>query len=418
LSGLFDFFQSASNAVADNVAGPVDLINSGLGLFGLRSKEPVGGSEWMKRWGLKRDVEMGGARLAGETAGLLSPTLLAAKAPQIAAAILKAEENAAIPQTLSKQAGAIIRPGEIGFDRRFDPRVKESQRLETLTTTVEPRLMQEAKPLSLADLEGQPFITSMSDRTAAGGQLTGINGVNLSRPVDLRGGQDFMFDNPGQVWASARGPVKQLTELADDIKRVTGKDPLYMPWRMAPTGGDFAAMTGETMLSYAKESLGKRDSAKLDKTISALIPGWKGVANDLSVAQFRAAPDATRKVIKNQMDVLFRERGGLGIGEARLAVADPKQLAGPDGGLMNVGRIFAGKPAIAESGHPSYPFGVPGEGVGRLQEARGIFELLPSIVRARGITDPRLPDPTDLRALQMKPYAGMIDAELLKSLGY
>jgi hypothetical protein len=120
LSGLFDFFQSASNAVADNVAGPVDLINAGLGLFGLRSKEPVGGSEWMKRWGLKRDVEMSGARLAGETAGLLSPTLLAAKAPQIAKGLLQAQENAAIPRQFNPEMGAIVYHGSPHKFDKFD----------------------------------------------------------------------------------------------------------------------------------------------------------------------------------------------------------------------------------------------------------------------------------------------------------
>jgi hypothetical protein len=120
LSGLFDFFQSASNTVADNVAGPVDLINAGLGLFGLRSKEPVGGSEWMKRWGLKRDVEMGGARLAGETAGLLSPTLLAAKAPQIAKGLLQAQENAAIPRQFNPEMGAIVYHGSPHKFDKFD----------------------------------------------------------------------------------------------------------------------------------------------------------------------------------------------------------------------------------------------------------------------------------------------------------
>jgi hypothetical protein len=120
LSGLFDFFQSASNTVADNVAGPVDLINAGLGLFGLRSKEPVGGSEWMKRWGLKRDVEMGGARLAGETAGLLSPALLAAKAPQIAKGLLQAQENAAIPRQMHPEMGAIVYHGSPHKFDKFD----------------------------------------------------------------------------------------------------------------------------------------------------------------------------------------------------------------------------------------------------------------------------------------------------------
>jgi hypothetical protein len=120
LSGLFDFFQSASNTVADNVAGPVDLINAGLGLFGLRSKEPVGGSEWMKRWGLKRDVEMGPARIGGETFGLLSPAVLAAKAPQIAKGLLQAQENAAIPRQFNPEMGAIVYHGSPHKFDKFD----------------------------------------------------------------------------------------------------------------------------------------------------------------------------------------------------------------------------------------------------------------------------------------------------------
>ena len=122
--------------------------------------------------------------------------------------------------------------------------------------------------------------------------------------------------------------------------------------------------------------------------------------------------------MKNALDTNFRNTGGLSIGEARLSVSDPKQLLGQDAGIMNVGEIFASKPMIMQSGHPSYPRGVPGQGLGRLQENRNIFELLPQVVRERNIIDPRNPGQTDIRALQMKPYAGVIDAKLLKALGY
>jgi hypothetical protein len=120
MKGLFDFLQSASNTAADTVAGPVDLISGLMGLAGLPIKEPVGGSEWMKRWGLKRDVEMGGARLAGETAGLLSPALLAAKAPQIAKGLLAAQENAAIPRQMHPEMGAIVYHGSPHKFDKFD----------------------------------------------------------------------------------------------------------------------------------------------------------------------------------------------------------------------------------------------------------------------------------------------------------
>jgi len=311
------------------------------------------------------------------------------------------------------------RSGFGAFDPRYDPRVKEQERLQAMVRDIQlnPNA-QNAPAVSLADFEGRPFITSMADRTAAGGNLVGINDVRFNRPVELMGGQDYMFNNPGQVWASAQGPVKQLMKQAEEIKQATGKDPLYMPWRMAPTGGDFAAMTGETMLAYADSAMGKMQKKSLDRSIKKMIPDWSGVSDPTSVEQFRNAPDKVRKAIKDMMDVDFREKGGLGIGGARLAVSDPAQMLAKDAGVMNVGEIFAGRPMVMESGHPSYPRGVPGQGLGTLAEDRSIFELMPEVAQARGIPDPRNPRATDIRALQMKPYSGVITNELLKRLGY
>ena len=131
----------------------------------------------------------------------------------------------------------------VEYDPRFDPRAKEQARLQALTLQVNPKSIATPPTISLVDLEGRPFITSMSDRTAAGGQLTGINNIPLNAPVDYLGGQDYMFNNPGKVWASAEQPVKQILNNAEIIKDVTGQNPLYIPLRMAPTGGDFALMT-------------------------------------------------------------------------------------------------------------------------------------------------------------------------------
>jgi hypothetical protein len=313
-------------------------------------------------------------------------------------------------------ASGLFRQGE--FDPRFDPRKLEQERLRALTTVVNPTSSNQIPVVDLTQFAGRPFITSMSDRTAAGGKLTEIKGVKLDRPIGLLGGQDYMFYNPGQVWASGKNPVNQIMQNAQVIKEVTGQNPLYLPWRMAPSGGDFATMTGETMLSYANSALSKAEKTKVNKEIKKFIPEWSGLASNQSVEQFRNAPDSVRKALKNALDTNFRNTGGLSIGEARLAVADPRQLVAADAGIMNVGEIFAGSPIVAVSGHPSYPRGVPGQGLGRLQENRTIFELLPQVVRERGIVDPTKPSQTDIRALMMKPYAGIIDDKLLKALGY
>ena len=313
---------------------------------------------------------------------------------------------------------SIRKIADTGFDPRFDPRKKEQQRLNALTLGVEKLPMQEAKPVSLVDYEGYPFITSMSDRTAAGERLLRINDVDLATPVNQRGGQDFMRENPGLVWASGKNPSNQIVKMAKQAKSITGKDPLYVPWRMTPTGGDFYTGTGETMLSYAASAMDKKTKAALDKSIKQFIPDWAGVGTEKGTLQFIGAKDQVRKKIKNMMDKEFRDKGGLSIGEARLAVSDPTQLNAQTGGLMNVGRIFADEKVVPNSGHPSYPFGVPGEGLGRLDKEIGVYQMLQDAVRNRGIADPTNPSQRDIRALQMKPYFGIITEDLLKSLGY
>lgn len=106
--GLLEFLQSASNSVAGNVAGPVDLLSLGLTKLGVNVGVPVGGTEWMKSKGLMADVPQGPARVLGETAGLLGPAMATQFAPQIARGLLRGGENLAAPQRLNSQAGAVM----------------------------------------------------------------------------------------------------------------------------------------------------------------------------------------------------------------------------------------------------------------------------------------------------------------------
>jgi hypothetical protein len=148
------------------------------------------------------------------------------------------------------------------------------------------------------------------------------------------------------------------------------------------------------------------------------IPDWKGIDSPISYEQLRQAPTSVRKILLKQMDKNFRNEGGLSLGEARLAVSDPRQLMAQESGIQNIGEIFADKPMIMQSGHASYPRAIPGQGLGTIKEKHSIFELLPNLVKERGIENPAAPSQTDIRALQMKPYSGTITEKLLRSLGY
>jgi hypothetical protein len=304
------------------------------------------------------------------------------------------------------------------FDPRYDLRKLEQDRLKNLVTHTEQFNQNKIPSVTLADFEGRPFITSMADRTAAGADLLGVNGVMYKRPVPLYGGQDYMFNSPNQVWASAQSAVTPIIQNAKILKEATGQNPIYVPWRMAPTGGDFAHMTGESMIAHAEAAMGKTDKTALNNSIKELLPSWKGVDSPQSISQYRSAPKKVRDSIMQVMDRDFRDLGGLNYGEARIAVSDPRQLNAMEGGIQNVGEIFADKPMIMQSGHPSYPRGIAGQGLGRLQENRNIYELLPNLAKERGVVNPTNPSANDLRALQMKPYAGILTPKLLKDLGY
>lgn len=429
----------------DLLGAPIDLMNMAITPLGMGSKTPVMGSDYLQGLAQKAGLSLPKTDSSSENIGrILSSIINPAAGARAVGKVIDPAMQAAAPvgRAVGEQAYRMTEDllqsqglmpsivprsqvpmqttnvGSQPFDPRFDKRVQEQERLRNLTTVIEGQRTPAQQQLSLVDFEGRPFITSMADRTAAGGELVKINDVSLNRPVGLLGGQDYMFNNPGQVWASGQAPAKQVVELAQDLRQTTGQNPLYLPYRMTPSGGDFANMTYETMLNYAESALSKADKKDLNKTIKEFIPDWKGIDSKESIQQFRETPDLVRKEIMNQMDVKFRDVGGLNIGETRLAVTDPKQLNAPDLDVMNIGEIFADKPLIMQSGHPSYPRGVPGQGLGIIDQPRNVFELLPNLAKARGITDPRNYSNPDRRVMEMKPYGGIIDEKLLKSLGY
>ena len=138
------------------------------------------------------------------------------------------------------------------FDPRFHPgktseyRVQDS--IEFRPNVAPTGTLQPVNPITLQDLVGRPFLTSMSDLTAAGGILEGIGDVPLAHPIRLTGGQDYMREN-NQLWASGVSPIADLKTAGDELFNLYGQAPVHMPFQMAPTGGDFAHMTGQTMIA-------------------------------------------------------------------------------------------------------------------------------------------------------------------------
>ena len=324
-------------------------------------------------------------------------------------------------------------------DPRFDPgeRVREQDMLNRLTADILPNPRTQPSPtISLSELEGEDFITSMADRTRAGSMVQSINDIPLIRPIYMPGGQGYMFNNPNIMWAAAKEPAKDILKMAREFKK-HGRDPVFIPWRMAPSGGDFSTTTGELMLGYASSNMTKSAKRSLNAAIKKFrttgtvkdgkpigrglkIKDWPGIDDPDAVKVWRNTPDTVRKELMNMMDVNFRKRGGLSLGAARLINADPTQLIARDAGIQNVGRIYTDRD-ILPSDHPSYSFDIQGEGIGTLRQAdeATIFDLLPEGrfgAAQKPVKDPANPTQQEIRAITMKAYGGTITEDILRRM--
>lgn len=322
--------------------------------------------------------------------------------------------------------------GRILEAEEFDPRFKKPNRVSDAplaSPVVQARETIPMKPLSLSELEGYPYLTTMSDRTAAGGQLVGVGDKSLAYPVNLTGGQDFMRDfteNPN-LWASAEGVVPKMVTAARELEGEYGRQPVFMPWSMTPTGSDFSGMTGKTMFSYASENMPQTFKKEVDAHMKLYVPDWKGIDNPESGSQFDALPDKARKKVQGYMDTKFRNVGGITLPQTRIAIADQSQLNQPVMGFKNVGLIDTSVDALAGAGNPTYPSALAGKYMGTLDTDVTAIDLNPNrYARKKNADGSFFEDPQGKDFLSMKTaprrsmetnyYGGLIDEPLLRSL--
>ena len=209
IKALRDTAQSASNAAAETVSAPVDLIAAGLRKVGVPvPQNAFGGSEWMAQQGLTRPVEMGAPKLIGETLGLVSPIAAAAKAPQIAAAINQGAKNLAAPSTLRNagQRGAID-PVALGLKTNPDGTVSllHGTTPEAADSIVSTKLMKSAGEPSI-------YFTTADDAGYGTGALVqvDVDPKKLFLDDEFPGGRmDFSVDAPNKrFWVKNAKRVK------------------------------------------------------------------------------------------------------------------------------------------------------------------------------------------------------------------
>ena len=306
-------------------------------------------------------------------------------------------------------------------DQRYGKgRVGELERMQNLVTRKDKTGNFSGTPISIEDLEGQGYITSMADRSDAGGILTHIKGVELETPVSLLGGQGFMFNNK-EAWAQAKGAGSGIKNVGEMLRKQTGQSPILIPNRMAPTGGDFAGMNGEAMLSFAQTNMTQSQKTALNKEMKKFAPNWKSIDSKDFIDDFQALSKANRDKVMNMMDTKFRNDGGLSIGEGRLATSEARQVQAPDTRIQNIASLDLDAP-MGLVNHPAYTHGMAGQGLGTIKEDLPAYALKPQSVNEmkagynRPVSDVFNPTPEDVRSLQMGAKGGIITEDLLRHL--
>lgn len=307
--------------------------------------------------------------------------------------------------------------GELGFDPRF---AYKDTKWEL------PRLKQMIAKLDVPDKEipvigldtalGRGVYSGMSDRSGVH-EIVSINDVPVNEQI--KGGQPFMhFFNKG--WASNKSPASGLRNSALEMYKQSGDNPLFLPFAMAPSGSDFNPSTGNTMFKYMANNMNKKEQRAVNKDIKNFIPGFKGIGTEEGIAQFEALKGDDRKEIQKFLHNNYRDKGGLSIGEVRLAMADPNQLTIPDASLMHVAEIYANEPLSTDAIHNAYSHALEGKGLGMLDRHIMAHEIYPHIVEERKIIDPRNPRDTDISSLRNAGTTtrGIITPEILRNIGY
>ena len=270
----------------------------------------------------------------------------------------------------------LLRYTDSDFDKRFYRAPNNQKQSPVYRPETELVVPNDKFPrVAIQDLEGYPYMSTMADRLAANRRLTSIGGKDLDIPINLTGGQGFMGFNE-DLWISGVKPIQDMQKAAQEIKDLYGVDPLLMPFRMAPSGGDFAHATGQAMLSFASKYMNKPAKKDLDKKMKSVMPDWVGIDNPDMINQFSNLPDKQRKNLMKFMDTNYRNDGGISLGQARLAVSDQDQLKGIDMGFQNVGQLDLEKGINPTGGNLVYPSSFAGRSLGVVDQTDNIPTLL------------------------------------------
>lgn len=381
MAGLLDFLQSASNTAADTVAAPVDLLAWALRKAGVPvPQNAIGGSEWLKQQGLKRDVPQSAASLAGETVGLLSPMVAAAKAPQIAKGLLQVEANAMAPTTLRPEAGVYL----------VHTPLKPNPLVGTRYQTTDMGGIAPRKPINWDEWDGASIMTYPTDMLSRNRRVDNISDIQIANPATTVGGLMYAADlsniaNKIGYASNAAAATSQnnraLRAIEENLKRGGTGRVLMAPHTMPRGGENFSTTPTEVALSIidtVKPSTAVLDALS-DRVRSATVKGVKEKYKDfvgfndskLRDQLFKgeglssgSAGDLRKVVIDKLSSAEAQKSFGFNYPDLQNAILDPNVMNKSP--FLMGDTIFEALPQLGTSKglHPAYSDNMPGVFVG------------------------------------------------------
>ena len=197
-------------------------------------------------------------------------------------------------------------------------------------------LLSPEKTLSIDDIENTDLIPLIADRTQAGKNLRGVKGgandYVFDNPVDLQGGRGFMRYEDTGAFASMPNVMGEQAQLA---KRIAddGGDPRLVHMSMSAEGGDFSTMMSDTVMEMMDQSnIAPKDISTFDtwvrNNVDVDFPGIR----DANAKDYLATkvPGTRRQLLWKKLDgPEFKDKGFPVMGDARVAITDPRLLSSP-----------------------------------------------------------------------------------------
>jgi len=231
------------------------------------------------------------------------------------------------------------------------------------------------KKLSIQDLQNKVLIGVPGDRSLAGHALHDVNGVPLSKPVELYGGprygqRQLDLGNPN-FWASQQGAASALQNKVARAAEETGKTPYGIYTAMAPDSSNYALHHTESLLGQL-DALNprKKDIQAFDKMIRSEHPSFFGLRDPDVMEQLRMDPEMRKMIAERLNKSSVYKPLGLPSGEATThAITEPalRDVATGHTGY-SVGELnpHAKLELDIAGDHPTYNTKIPGEFKGEM----------------------------------------------------